>query len=88
MRYDATMAMDTRTSAVMSNSSTIPLIAPNMMGAPQKRTGIHTAASSCSETNDNARPATPVMMSARSHFCSLMISVNADIFYLLDTRRG
>ena len=68
MTTEATMATDTRTSAVMSCSLTTPTMAPQIIGTPQMRIGMKTAGHAQSAMNDANRAMMPTIMQANGIF--------------------
>ena len=78
MMTDATIATDTRTSAVMSCSFTTPTMAPQTMGAPQIRMGMKTAGHAHSARNEAASATMPMTMQANVVFCSSIASLTKD----------
>ena len=68
MRTDATMATETRTSAVMSCSFTTPTIAPQTIGTPHISIGTKTAGQAHSARNENASATVPTTMQMNGIF--------------------
>ena len=68
MITDATMATETRTSAVMSCSFTTPTMAPQIMGSPQMAIGTKTSGHASSASNVAAKATIPMTMQENSIF--------------------